>query len=197
MLYTALDSLEKGKLCPNLSQLDMEGEVGTFCDYALLPVLLQCLLTALPTCIHGLLQFILNTAAKAVFKNISEIMLLLCLKPFNDSHFTQSKDQSSYKALQSFMMWLLVTPVTSSAVPFSQLTSVILASFLLIKHVRYVPALRVLLMMFPVLEHCAWLTLLLSLGLFSNLLYLINSASCPCLTNSKLDAPVEMSASGN
>ena len=124
-------------------------------------------------------------------------MLLLCLKPFNDSHLTQSKNQSSYKALQSFMMWLLVTPVPSSAIPFSQLTSVILASFLLFKRVRYVPALRFLLMMFPVLEHCAWLTLLLSSGLFSNLLYLINSASCPCLTNSKLDAPVEMSASGN
>ena len=29
VLYTALDSLEKGKLCPNLSQLDMEGKVGT------------------------------------------------------------------------------------------------------------------------------------------------------------------------
>ena len=71
MLYKALDSLEKSKLCPNLSQLDMVGKVGTFCDYAFLPVLLQCLLTALPTCIHGLLQFILNTAAKAVFKNIS------------------------------------------------------------------------------------------------------------------------------
>ena len=71
VLYKALDSLEKSKLCPNLSQLDMVGKVGTFCDYAFLPVLLQCLLTALPTCIHGLLQFILNTAAKAVFKNIS------------------------------------------------------------------------------------------------------------------------------
>lgn len=95
------------------------------------------------------------------------------------------------------MMWFLVTPVTSSVVPFSQLTSVILASFLLFKHVRYVPALRFLLMMFPVLEHCAWLTLLLSLGLFSDLLYLINSASCLRLTNSKLDAPVEMFVSGN
>ena len=71
VLYTALDSLEKGKLCPNLSQLDMEGKVGTFCDYAFLPLLLQRLLTALPTCIHGLLEFILKTAAKYVFKNIS------------------------------------------------------------------------------------------------------------------------------
>lgn len=105
-------------------------------------------------------------------------MLHLCLRPSSGSHVTQSKNLSSYKGLQGFMMWLLVTPVTSSAVPFSLSSSVTLASLLLFKHTRYVPALRFLLRMFPVLEYCAWLILLLSLGLFLNLLNEIHPDFC-------------------
>lgn len=71
------------------------------CHYFILPGLLQQ-----PSCFHSTPYSLFSTKQpNSIFKNLSQIISLLCSKSYNDSQLTPSKSQSPYNDKQCSTGW--------------------------------------------------------------------------------------------
>lgn len=99
------------------------------CHYFILPGLLQQ-----PSCFHSTPYSLFSTKQpNSIFKNLSQIISLLCSKSYNNSQLTPSKSQSPYNDKQCSTGWFFSTLKSSPPLHLTHCSTATLPFFLFLE----------------------------------------------------------------